>query len=201
MVHHYRTYLEQQGTLVNAKFDYTAVNILNESIQYKEITAKHIVFAEGFGLKENPFFNHLPLTGVKGETINIHAPNLKIDFQLKSSVFVLPLGNDQYKIGATFNWLDKTSTPTREGLQELEEKLQKVITVPYTIIEHTAGVRPTTKDRRPLVGVHHLHKNLFVLNGLGTRGVMIAPSVAKSLYNYISQNKALPLEIDIKRFD
>lgn len=80
-------------------------------------------------------------------------------FLLKGSVFIMPLGDDTYKVGATFNWTDKTSVPTEEGRKELEEKLQKIISVPYTVIEQSAGIRPTVKDRRPLVGKHPEYQN------------------------------------------
>ena len=197
----YRGFLLKEQKLRIQKLYYNQLEITENQLIYQDIKATNIVFSEGFGLKHNPFFNHLPLTGVKGEIITIYAPELEINFQVKSSVFVLPLGNHYYKVGATFNWSDKTSEPTEEGKQELIEKLKKVIAVQYTITEHTAGVRPTTKDRRPLVGKHSAHKNLFVLNGLGTRGVMIAPTVAKELYNFIEHQQELDKEIDIKRFD
>ena len=137
----------------------------------------------------------------KGELITIHAPELEIDFLLKSTLFVLPLGNNIYKVGATFNWKDKTSNPSKEGKEELVENLKKVISVPYTIINQTAGIRPTVKDRRPLVGTHSQYKNIAVLNGLGTRGVMIAPTVAKNLFNHLEKGEHLDVEIDIKRFN
>ena len=197
----YRSFLLKEQKLRIQKFYYNQLEITENQLIYQDIKATKIVFSEGFGLKHNPFFNHLPLTGVKGETITIYAPELEINFQVKSTVFVLPLGNHYYKVGATFNWSDKTSKPTEEGKQELIEKLKKVIAVQYKITDHTAGVRPTTKDRRPLVGKHSAHKNLFVLNGLGTRGVMIAPTVAKELYNFIEHQQELDKEIDIKRFD
>jgi glycine oxidase len=41
---------------------------------------------------------------------------------------------------------------------------------------------------------------LAILNGLGTRGVMVAPTVAKNLFNYLEKGEALDSEIDIKRF-
>jgi len=113
----------------------------------------------------------------------------------------LPLGDHRYKVGATFNHKDKTSIPSIEGKEELVEKLKKVITVPYEIIDQSAGIRPAVKDRRPLVGVHHKYCQLNVLNGLGTRGVMIAPTVAKNLFQHIEFNKELDEEIDIKRFN
>lgn len=196
----YKKHLDKQQKLITETFEYSQLKTTQNQLEYKEITATKIVFCEGFGITKNPFFNHLPLNGTKGETIIIHAPDLKIDVQLKSSVFVFPLGNDLYKVGATFNWTDKTLTPTTEGRKELTEKLTKVLTVPYTIVSQSAGIRPTVKDRRPLVGTHPTHKNIAVLNGLGTRGVMIAPTVAKNLYNHLENNEPLATEIDINRF-
>ena len=67
-------------------------------------------------------------------------------------------------------------------------------------MDHRAGVRPTTKDRRPIVGQHHTYKKLYVLNGLGSRGVMIGPYVAQQLFNFIENGKSLDSEIDIARF-
>lgn len=200
LVKAYRNYLNENELIKFEKFKYDNLEISDNSVVYNNIQSHKIVFAEGFGIKENPFFNHLPLNEAKGELITIHAPDLNIDFLLKSTLFVLPLGNHHYKIGATFNWKDKTSLPSKEGKQELVAKLKKVINVPYTIINQTAGVRPTVKDRRPLVGVHQKHSQLCVLNGLGTRGVMIAPTVAKNLFNHLEYKEQLDEEIDINRF-
>ena len=112
----------------------------------------------------------------------------------------MPLGDNLYKVGATFNWTDKTSEPSEAGKDELVEKLKKVITIPYTIVSQSAGIRPTVSGRRPLVGVHPEESKLIVLNGLGTRGVMIAPTVAKNLFNHLEVGEELDEEIDIKRF-
>ena len=200
LVFEYKNYLNNQSKLIEEKFDYSSLRDAEENIKYKGITAKKIVFCEGYGLKQNPFFNYLPLNEAKGETLTIHAPDLKIDFLLKASIFILPLGDDLYKVGATFNWKDKTTKSTKEGREELVEKLNKVITVPYKIKGQEAGIRPTVKDRRPLVGIHPDHKNLVILNGLGTRGVMIAPTVSKNLLDFLEKGIPLDTAIDIKRF-
>jgi glycine/D-amino acid oxidase-like deaminating enzyme len=200
LVETYRNYLQKEQKIQFEKFDYSQIQFQESTVSYKNITAKKIVFCEGFGMKQNPFFNLLPLNEAKGELITIHAPELNIDFLLKSTLFVLPLGNHLYKVGATFNWRDKTSQPSEEGKNELIEKLQKVLTISYKIVDQTAGIRPTVKDRRPLVGVHATHKQLAILNGLGTRGVMIAPTVAKELFHHLEHQQQLDTEIDINRF-
>jgi glycine oxidase len=115
-------------------------------------------------------------------------------------VFILPLGDDLFKVGATYNWKDKTDLPTEEGKIELIDRIKEIISCDFEIIEHYAGVRPTVRDRRPLVGTHLDFKNVHVLNGLGTRGVMLGPAMAKALFENIENDVSLDKEIDIIRF-
>lgn len=201
LVETYREYLKENNWIRFENFNHNNIKFKDQTIQYQDIEVHKIVFAEGFGLKENPYFNHLPLEEVKGETITIHAPELEIDFLVKSTLFVMPIGHHQYKVGATFNHADKTSIPSIEGKEELVAKLKKVLSVPYTIVDQAAGIRPAVKDRRPMVGVHPQFNNLAVLNGLGTRGVIISPTVAKQLFNHLENEGKLDPETDIKRFE
>ncbi|MCF6181682.1 FAD-dependent oxidoreductase [Lutibacter sp.] len=196
----YKLYLKERNLIKYERFNYHSLKINKNLVEYENITAKNIIFCEGFGLTKNPFFNYLPMREAKGELLTIHTPELNIDFMIKSSVFVLPLGNHYYKVGATFNWKDKTLNTTQEGKQELIDKLSTVINVPYKIVSQSAGIRPTVKDRRPLVGKHPVYKNMAILNGLGTRGVMIAPWVAKQLFHHLENDKELDKEIMINRY-
>ena len=197
----YAEHLKKSNRLITEAFEHDKVKEDSNQIGYKGFKAKHIVFAEGFGLKQNPYFNYLPLNGTKGELLIIKAPDLKLDFVLKSSVFIIPLGNDHYRIGATYEWNDKTNETTEKGKEELLEKLKSFLKCGFEIISQQAGIRPTVTDRRPLVGKHPVYNNLYLLNGMGSRGVMIAPYIAPQLFKYIEHNTPLDLEIDIKRFE
>jgi glycine/D-amino acid oxidase-like deaminating enzyme len=196
----YRNYLTNNSWFRQEAFDYSEVVVEGDFLQYKGILAKHIIFAEGFGLHANPYFNHLPLDGTKGELFIIKAPDLDLDIIVNTSVFILPLGNDLFKVGATYNWKDKTDLPTEEGKTELVARIQEIIGCDFEIVQHFAGVRPTVRDRRPLVGTHPELHRIHVLNGLGTRGVMLGPAMAKALYNAIENQIPLNKEIDIQRF-
>ena len=112
----------------------------------------------------------------------------------------MPLGNHYYKVGATFNWTDKTLFPTEEGKKELLTKLKKIITADFEIVDQVAGIRPTVKDRRPILGKHKKYTQLAILNGLGTRGVMLAPKMAIKLYNHLENDATLDKEVTITRF-
>lgn len=200
LLNHYHDYLQKSNFLIQSEFNYNELKIFDDHLEYKDIKAKHIVFAEGFGMHSNPYFNYLPLDGTKGELLIIKATDLDLDVILNTSVFILPLGDDLYKVGATYNWEDKTSLPTEEGKKELIERIKEIINCDFEIVEHFAGVRPTVKDRRPLLGTHFNHKNLHILNGLGTRGVMLGPAMALDLFEYIENQKPLERAIDIKRY-
>ncbi|PSG90859.1 NAD(P)/FAD-dependent oxidoreductase [Aurantibacter aestuarii] len=196
----YKKDLKQKEILIEEAFQYEKLESDGQTVQYKDITAKQIVFAEGYGLNHNPFFNYLPLNGTKGELLTIKAPDLNLNEVVKSSVFLIPLGEDLYRVGSTYNWSDKTNLPTEEAKTELLEKLKSIITCNFEVVKQSAGIRPTTVDRRPFVGEHLEFKNHYVLNGLGTRGVMIAPFVAKALFDHIEHGKKIDQEIWIHRF-
>ncbi len=196
----YRSYLQKENRFFDKAFNYEQLEASNDGLKYANIHAKHIVFTEGYGVNKNLFFQDLPLLATKGELLTIYAPNLKIDFILKGSVFLIPLGDDYYVVGATYNWDDTSNDVTLKAKEELLNKLKTFLNCSFEVVNHVAGIRPTVRDRRPLVGQHSVYKNMYVLNGLGTRGVMIGPYVAKQLFEFIEFRTPLENEIDIKRF-
>ncbi|MEM7484443.1 MAG: FAD-dependent oxidoreductase [Bacteroidota bacterium] len=196
----YAKSLMKNDVLSKESFDYGSFEVLENYVSYKSIRARHIVFADGYGLKSNPFFKYLPLNGTKGELLTIHAPELKENSVIKSSVFIIPLGEDIYRIGATYKWKDKTNQPTIDSKNELLTKLKTFLKCDFEVVKHVAGIRPTVVDRRPLVGQHPENKRLHVLNGLGSRGVLIAPQVSNQLFNTIELGVKLDPEITIDRF-
>ena len=201
LIESYREFLSEKNQFKEETFDYNILDDKDQGVSYGAITAQHIVFTEGYGVYKNPYFKSLPLEGTKGELITIHAPTLKLDAILKSSIFVIPMGEDLYLVGSTYEWTDKTNEPTQKAKVELQEKLERLIDCDYEIVDQRAGIRPTVVDRRPLVGQHPIHKSMYVLNGLGTRGVLVAPAMAKALYDSIEKDTPLPEDIDINRFE
>jgi glycine oxidase len=198
--HAYENYLEGMSAFAKAEFNYAQLTLTDAGVQYQDYEATHIIFAEGYGIKQNPYFNRLPLVGNKGEYIIIKAPKLKLTAAIKTSFFIVPLGEDLYKVGATYNWTDKDWESTQIACEELESKFAALVNTPYEVVGQEAGIRPTTGDRRPLLGVHPAYKQLAVLNGLGTRGIMAGPLLAQHLFEFIEKNISLPEEVDIMRF-
>ncbi|MGV3461240.1 MAG: NAD(P)/FAD-dependent oxidoreductase [Flavobacterium sp.] len=200
LLEYFHNWLKEHDVVRYEHFDYAFLESNNISLKYKDVEARHIVFAEGFGIRNNPYFNFVPLEGTKGELLTIHAPGLKLDSIVNAGIFILPLGNDTYKVGATYEWTDKTNTPTLAARAELEAKLREIIICDYEVLTHVAGVRPTTKDRKPVIGTHAGHSNVHILNGLGTRGLMLGPPMAQQLFDFIENGSELEKAVDVNRF-
>ncbi len=199
----FRNYFLQQDCLLEEKFDFKNLSFSEDGVNYKSIRADKIIFCEGYKALNNPYFKWLPFKLTKGELITIQlntGQKIPTDKVINKGVFILPLGNDRYKVGATYEWEDLAPGPTEKGKLYLIEKLQKVIQVPFEIIAHEAGIRPTVQDRRPFIGLHPDHPALAIFNGMGTKGVMLAPYFAQRFVDFLNNKTDLLWEIDCKRF-
>jgi glycine/D-amino acid oxidase-like deaminating enzyme len=104
-------------------------------------------------------------------------------------------------VGATYSHDTINSMPSEDGRMQLTTKLDKMILDPYELLGHYAGVRPATKDRMPVLGAHKDHENLFIFNGLGSKGVVYAPYCAKVLVeSLLFSNELLPELLNFRRF-
>jgi len=195
----YRNFLENKGFLLSENFQYELIQQQENTVVYKNISAKKILFAEGAKAVENPFFPTHTLIGNKGEYLIIKAPKLKLEALLKGSMYVIPLGNDNYKVGATYSRDDYSLTPTEIAREEILSKLKTFVNCPFELIGQTAGVRPTTKDHRPLLGSLIESPNLVFFNGLGSRGFLMAPLLSEILFGFLENSISLPKEMDIQR--
>ena len=132
--------------------------------------------------------------------MKIHIPTLKLEEVVHTGVITIPLGDDIYHVGSTFDWEDFTIDPTEKSKVNLINKLPFLKKGSYKVMDHQAALRPSTVDRRPILGAHKKYNNLFIFNGLGSRGLLLSPYLSKELIDFIFQGKVINPEISINRF-
>jgi glycine oxidase len=194
-----RNELARKNLILNQKFEYSDLIISNDSIQYKDISASAIIFCEGVKTTQNPLWQHLPFLPAKGEILTIHC-ELPEDFILMSGMFIIPVGDSKFRVGATYEWNYTDENISEKGKSKLISQLDEFLKVPYEIVDHRAGIRPTVKDRRPIIGKHPLHDNVFIFNGLGTKGVQLAPFFANHFIDHLLNHTTLIAEVNAERF-
>jgi glycine/D-amino acid oxidase-like deaminating enzyme len=158
------------------------------------------IFCEGYNGKFNPHFSYLPFNPVKGEILDIEIQDLDLQEIINQGVFVIPLKNNKYRLGATYKWDVLDDISTEEARELLTEKYQKLMKPPMRILSQLAGVRPATKDRRPFIGIHPELKNIGIFNGFGSKGVSLAPFFGKQFVDFLIHKKELHPEVNINRF-
>lgn len=194
-------YLTKRNLYRNEVFDYTQLEIQEDKIVYKDIQACKIVFCEGFNVHKNPFFNYLPVIGVKGEVLEIETESEIPKAIWKAHNFLMPESGKTCLTASTYDRDDLTYEPTEKGRQEMQQYLEEIYAGKYKITDQKAGIRPTIVDRRPILGNHPVYASLYILNGMGTRGTLLGPQMTEFLYDFIENEKPIDKEADIRRFD
>jgi glycine/D-amino acid oxidase-like deaminating enzyme len=198
-LHSVGNWLKNQHLLIEATFQYEALRTSEPMLQWQDHQFNKVVFCEGFKLAENPWFPESYLNPAKGEVLIIEAPDLPQEV-INGKVYCVPLGNSRFKVGSTYAWNQSNPLPTEEKKQELIQTLQKMLCVPFEVIDHDAGIRPTVIDRRPIFGASTLHSNIFAFNGLGTKGVVLAPLLTKEIAQFFLDGTPIPEDYSIERF-
>jgi glycine/D-amino acid oxidase-like deaminating enzyme len=191
-------YFQRKGSLLKEDFD--SSNFDENTLSYKGTTYDKVVFSVGYQQMNTPFFQELPIQQTKGQSIRVHSKEIPENESLNRKCFVLPLGNNIFRIGATYEWDNPDLTPTEEAKQELMGHLSVLGNFSFEILDQQVGVRPTVLDRRPILGAHHSIKNLYLFNGLGTKGYLMAPTLARELADFMIEGIPLDKEISIERF-
>lgn len=191
-----RAHIKMQGVFREDFFDEDELVIEDDGVQYRNETAQKIIFCQGERARSGKLFSWLPIRPLKGETLSL-VTQQKISTIFNRGVYVVP---DLWRVGATYQFNDESQTTTPEGLAELTEKLNALIRFPFTIESQAWGMRPTTPDRRPILGPHPDHPSVVIFNGLGTKGVSLAPYFSEVLTRWLENGTPINKEVDIHRY-
>lgn len=182
---------------------------LGKNIDYEEVEKitpdfDAVVFCEGWRGQENPFFPKLPWQIAKGEALLLHFQSekaLQISQMLKKTMTLVPLESGVFWAGGSYQWHFSDLLPSEGEKNFILNHLAEMLAAPFEIVGHVAGVRPTVKDRRPFIGRSLFHPKVFIFNGLGTKGALLAPFWAEHFAEHLLEGKPLDDEVDVRRFE
>ncbi len=200
----FRRYLADEGALIE-----TAVEDLLGKPGYSAA-----VMATGIQRSFSPSQEELPGSAlpyypVKGDVIEITLPGLASSRVLSAGVAIIPTDKPQtYLVGSSYV-RDFTDTDCEEeGVSWLLSRLYACGLGDPSILRGNvtdcwAGIRPASRDRLAYLGLlepyslsasirRHLPGGVYVFNGLGTRGFMLAPGLAEMLCGSILHGRTTP---------
>ena len=196
----WRKALIHKQSLREETFDVDQLILTESAIQYQDIQADRIIFCDGSHQLANRFFPNLPFAPNKGEVLILDIPYLPTDHLYKHRLMLAPLSNGTWWAGSSYQWSFDHAEPTAEFRTSTEQTLRKWLKVPFQVIDHVAGIRPATLERRPFVGLHPQDQRLGLFNGMGTKGCSLAPYFARQLVLHISNGSPIHPEAALTRF-
>lgn len=192
-----KAYFRDKGMYQSEVFHNEQVNVSDQVVNYGQWKAKAIIFCEGTRVVNNPFFEGLRMRPVKGELIDI-----KTDFPsnqiVNRGVFMIPRG-EVIRVGSTYDNRNLSWQPTAEGRSIIEEKLSKLYQGAFEVVGAFAGIRPATFDRRPFLGFVKNSPGIGIFNGLGTKGVSLAPYFAPMMADFLLGKGAILQAVNVNR--
>jgi glycine/D-amino acid oxidase-like deaminating enzyme len=171
----FRTWLKKNERLLETSFIHQDLQISEEKLAYRGLEFQNIFFCEGYRAIDNPFFNE-KIIPCKGDVLTIASNDFATDQIIKKNgIYLVPSESNAFKVGATYQWNNDTEPPDKASKLWIESQLENMLINSFITIDHQSAIRPTTQNREVIIQQHLQHKGIFMLNGLGTKGVLQGP--------------------------
>jgi glycine oxidase len=184
-----RALWQSEGKFLKCTFDYN-LKPSGEGWFWKGKYYSEVFFAEGFGAKKNPFFNDQPLQPTQGEILTIQTPlpPTALSQAWIKKHWLLPIDRVTCKVGATYVWTEDPSC-TPDGLSRLLAAFKNFLPQVFMpmVIERQSGIRMCTPNTKPTVTEHETQKNLFLINGFGSKGALFGPWLINQFLSKINK--------------
>lgn len=160
-----------------------------------------VVFCQGWRIARDPLWSFIPHNPAKGEMLIVRFDEpLPRDRIYSQSCWLQPIEDDLWRVGATYSWSSFDSEPSLDGASRLQENLRMLTPVHFHVIDQLAGVRPIVEDYQPVIGPHPQVPQWYVLNALGSKGVLQAPTAVRDLVEHLVDGSRIPADWSIDRF-
>lgn len=202
LLYYWRMYLKEKDFLIEDTFEEKYLSVNSAEVKYKDITADKIIFCNGLEAMNYDWFKKLPFSPSKGEALIIESSELTNEHIFKKGYMLAPLAEkNTFWVGSSYQWEFEHVHPSSEFLAATTQHLNNWLKVSYKVVDHKAALRPSTLERRPFVGFHPYYSNIGILNGMGTKGVSLAPYFAHQLTQQYVAGEPIIKEANVERFN
>lgn len=196
-----RRSMNDEGRIMKEHFDYNELKFPGGKVVYKSAMADKIIFCEGYGAVDNPWFSQLPFSLNKGEALILEIEDLPKENIYKFRQTLVPLPDENlWWYGSNYLWDFEDELPTKEYREGSEAELNAWLKIPYKVVDHKAAVRYATVERRPFIGFHPVQTQIGIFNGWGTKGCSLVPYFAERFAEHIVKGRPLSSDVDVNRF-
>ena len=146
-------------------------------------------------------FRSLPWEHAKGEVLAVAVAGLAPDVILNRRHWIVPVGEGAAWVGATHEPATRDGEPSGAARVALERSACELLAGrAFTVTGQRAGVRVYLPDKRPVAGCLAGCDRIGLLNGLGSKGALWAPFLARQWVRHLTAGASFDPEIGVGRF-
>ncbi|MBL7998769.1 MAG: FAD-binding oxidoreductase [Candidatus Kapabacteria bacterium] len=163
---------------------------------------RRVVWCEGYRAQVNPYWSWLPYLNAKGHVLRVRISGVPLGaLTICGGKYLVRLGDsDEFLFGADYDWHWKDDAVDGGSVDTLLHTLRSMLRADIELHSARAGIRTVLMDFGAVLGAHPDHPALFICNGLGAKGALLAPAFATMLINHILDGAALPREHNVARY-
>lgn len=167
------------------------------------IYARRVVLAIGYGYHLHPELAALNLHAVKGQVVRLACPAaLRREglLPLSGQGYVVP-ENDTLVVGSSYERGFAGLAPCLEQTRQILARTARMLPVlkEAEVLGATAGVRVTVPGTRlPMLGPLPGRQRIWIFTGLGSKGLLMAPLLARNLPHFFEHPERIPPEVAVR---
>ncbi|HBJ83287.1 MAG TPA: hypothetical protein DDZ88_05325 [Verrucomicrobiales bacterium] len=170
-----------------------------EGVEWSGQRFSHVIWAQGWSAEKHPLFHWVPFQSALGTILTVQADLQGETRILNRGCWLLPRHDGTLRAGSTYEWqFDDPHTPSADQVQKLEATLHSLLKAPAQITATQTAVRPIIKNRQALMGTHPTHPRVAFLNGLGSKGSLRSPWLARHLIEHLLDGTTIDTEMDLQ---
>ncbi len=136
----------------------------------------------------------------KGECVELRMAGLDPGVVWNRRHWLVATGDGLAKAGATNEPGRRDFAVTDEARKELERSVNAMGFSEFEIVGQTVGVRVYSPDKRPVIGWISREARRGIFCGLGAKGALYAPALARAWAELLRDGTELPAAWDVARF-
>ncbi len=194
-----RACFEKRGCWRKGEVSEEELDIGQNGIVWRDEHFQTVVFCQGWDAARSRLFSWLPYAPARGTILSLRGDVGDQRRIINRGCWLVPRSDGMLRAGSSFDLrFSHPNEADAASLEALHLRLQTLMRKDFEVLRHDTAVRPIIKHRRGVLGSHPAHARVAFFNGLGSKGVLRAPFMARKLVEHLIDGVELDPELDVQ---
>jgi glycine/D-amino acid oxidase-like deaminating enzyme len=196
---HSRRHFETLGVYRQGEVSEESLQIGDDGIGWEGGDFSQVALCQGWEVAKSRWFSWLPFDHTQGTVLSLRAETGEKRRIINSGCWVVTREDGSMMAGSTYETrFDHPHRPVPGGIEKLESKLRALVRSDVEVLGSQTAVRPGIKRNKAAVGRHPVQSRIVLMNGLGSKGALRGPYLARKLTEHLIDGAPLEAEIDLQ---